>query len=58
LRWVGNENAMAPLPHWYAVPNGKCSMKTDDGKQQPYIVIISHKEEFFYIGLHTPTRTD
>ena len=33
LRWVGNENAMAPLPHWYAVPKGKCSMKTNDGKQ-------------------------
>lgn len=32
LRWVGNENAMAPLPHWYAVPKGKCSMKTNDGE--------------------------
>lgn len=33
LRWVGNENAMAPLPHWYAVPKGKCSMKTSDGNK-------------------------
>ena len=24
LRWVGNENAVAPLPNWYAVPTGKC----------------------------------
>lgn len=38
LRWVGNENAMAPLPHWYAVPNGKCSMKTNDGKHKSYVV--------------------
>ncbi|XP_068755375.1 uncharacterized protein [Montipora capricornis] len=31
LRWVGNENALAPLPHWYAVPKEKCSMKTNYG---------------------------
>ena len=32
LRWVGNEDALAPLPHWYAVPKGKCSMKNSDGE--------------------------
>ena len=37
LRWVGNENALAPLPHWYAVPKGKCSMKTNDGEYNHYL---------------------
>lgn len=32
LHWVGNEKAFAPLPQWYAVPKGKCSKKTPDGK--------------------------
>ena len=32
LRWVGNEDGFAPLPHWYAVPKGKCSLRTPDGR--------------------------
>ena len=31
LHWVGNENAMAPLPLWNSVHKGDCSMKTYDG---------------------------
>ncbi|EDO44021.1 predicted protein, partial [Nematostella vectensis] len=28
LRWVGNEQAVAPLPNWYAVKEGKCGTNT------------------------------
>jgi len=26
VQWVGNERAVAPLPLWYAVPDGQCGM--------------------------------
>ncbi|XP_031569824.1 alpha-L-fucosidase 1-like [Actinia tenebrosa] len=30
VRWVGNENALAPLPNWYAVQTGKCDVTPGD----------------------------
>ena len=47
LRWVGNENALAPLPHWYAVPKGKCSMKTDNGERKYYVMTYKTVKEYF-----------
>ena len=34
LRWVGNENAQAPLPNWYPVPDGMCNEHTNKGEKQ------------------------
>ena len=31
VRWVGNENAEAPLPNWYAVSDGMCNKHTAKG---------------------------
>ncbi|KAJ7369614.1 hypothetical protein OS493_037564 [Desmophyllum pertusum] len=31
VRWVGDEQAVAPSPLWYSVPAGKCSIKLGPG---------------------------
>jgi len=53
VRWVGDEQAVAPLPLWYAVPDGQCDMThTGDplGKQfcPPFCDTVIREHYWFW----------
>lgn len=44
VRWVGNENAQAPLPNWYSVPEGMCNKHTAKGTLVLLLRILQIKD--------------